>query len=316
MKKLTQREIIKRLNKIHNNKYSYVFPNNYKNVKSKIKIICPIHGEFEQIVDDHLKGRECSTCGANKSIKNRRSNLSNLIDRSNIEHNNKYDYSLIKSHKSMNDRVEIICPEHGSFFTTLHWHINKGRGCKQCAIDKITDTKDGFIEKSRNVHGDKYNYDKVNYVTSRIKVIITCPKHGDFEQKPNEHIYSKNGCPVCKESKGEREVRNILKKNGIDFEYQKSFCDLKMVNCLSFDFYLPEYDMCIEYDGEQHFRPVDYWGGKEGFEKRKLYDKEKNDYCKLNNINLIRISYKDNIKIILKRHFQINERIKSFKNFQ
>ena len=161
----------------------------------------------------------------------KRNELKDIIDKANLIHNNAYDYSLLNSHKSMNDYVDIICPKHGKFSMTMHSHTHKKRGCKYCAIEKVTDSKENFIRKARLVHGDKYSYDNVDYLTGRTKVLITCPIHGDFLQQPRDHINAKQGCPICSESKGEREVRIILKKLNINFVSEKKFCDLKYVNC-------------------------------------------------------------------------------------
>ena len=188
----------------------------------------------------------------------KRNELQDVIDKANKIHNNFYDYSLIDSHKNMHDYVDIICPKHGKFSMTLHSHTHKKRGCKKCAIDRVTDTKEKFIDKANKTHDYKYNYDKVNYITSRTKVIITCPDHGDFQMIPNSHLYRKQGCPICSESKGERSIRIILKNLNIKFESEKKFCDLRHKYCLFFDFYLPDYNACIEFDGEQHFAHLIY----------------------------------------------------------
>ena len=223
----------------------------------------------------------------------KRNELQDLIDRANKIHNNKYDYSLVTGHTSMSDYQNIICPKHGIFRVPLHWHINKNRGCRQCALDDRSDTKEEFVRKASKIHNNKYDYSKVDYKTSRIKVEIICPIHGSFFQPPNPHLYKKEGCPICKESKGERLVSSILTDYNINYVPQKSFPDLKQKSLLYYDFYLPELNMCIEYDGEQHFRPVLGWGDIETFEKLKLRDKLKTEYCILNNIPLLRLTYKD-----------------------
>jgi len=221
----------------------------------------------------------------------KRNNIQDLINRANIVHNNKYDYSLVKNYNSMHDYQDIICPVHGIFSLPLHWHINKGRGCKKCAIYNVTDTREIFIDKSNKIHNFKYNYDKVDYITSRKKVIITCLIHGDFYQKPCDHINSKQGCPICNESKGEALISNILKSFDVYFKREKTFPDLKYKSLLYYDFYLPDYNVCIEYDGEQHFKSISHWGGDKLFKKLKLRDNLKNEYCKNNNITLLRLKY-------------------------
>jgi len=132
------------------------------------------------------------------------------------------------------------------------------------------------------------------------KVIITCPKHGDFEQIAYAHRHG-NGCPSCNDSKGEREIKKFLNENSIVYEFQKKFKDCKNKRTLPFDFYLPEYNLCIEYDGEQHFRPSGFSNGIERFEMLKINDKIKTEYCINNNIQLLRIDYQEKIVEILNK---------------
>jgi len=108
------------------------------------------------------------------------------------------------------------------------------------------------------------------------------------------------GCPICKESKGEKKVREFLIKHNIIFIPQHTFFECKNTNVLPFDFYLPDYNTCIEYDGIQHFKPVNRFGGEKGFLLTKQNDLIKNKFCLVNKINLIRIPYFDNITSHLK----------------
>jgi very-short-patch-repair endonuclease len=196
-----------------------------------------------------------------------------------------------------------------------------GSGCKKCGIEKTKKYtvlgKDKFIEIANKIHNNKYIYDNVEYINSYTPVEIICPKHGPFFQKPNDHISSKCGCPICSESKGERQIRIILKSLKISFVQEKKFCDLKHKNCLYFDFYLPDLNVCIEFDGEQHFAPFDIFGGEESFNIIQIKDKLKNEYCEKNNIRLLRITYLDeNIEKIIKDFFFIREhKILRFKSF-
>ena len=128
-----------------------------------------------------------------------------------------------------------------------------------------------------------------------IKVKIFCSKHGVYEQKPHSHLYGV-GCPTCQESKGEREIRNELDRLGIDYIYQHSFKNCFFKNKLKFDFYIPKLNTCVEYDGEQHFKTIEFYGVISNFIKQKERDLVKERYCSDYNIKLIRISYKDDLK--------------------
>ena len=303
MKKLTNDELLERFTKIHQDKYSYDF-DSIEN--GKIKIFCKKHGYFIQRIHDHLYGTGCPKCGIEKVSEIRREKLDNLILRSNEVHNYKYDYSLIKNSKNMNEYITIICPIHGEFRTMFNYHI-RGQGCPNCAIDRSRDNLNSFIEKAIKKHGNAYDYSKVNYVNSKNSVEIICKKHGSFFQSPNYHILGQ-GCPKCRTSKGEKAISDCLTEKNIKFEYQKRFKGCEAKKSLIFDFYLPEENLCIEFDGEQHEISVDYWGGQSGLEKRKRYDVIKERFCLENNIQLFRIRHDDNIQ---KKLNQINSYFKS-----
>lgn len=141
-----------------------------------------------------------------------------------------------------------------------------------------------------------------NYINQHSIVNIICPMHGIFNQLAHNHT-SGYGCPICNESIGEKNIRIFLENNGILFNQEKNFKNCIYKKYLFFDFYLPDYNICIEYDGIQHFEIVEYFGGIKTYEENLKRDKIKNEYCQSNNIHLIRISYKDNINDILNQEF-------------
>lgn len=178
--------------------------------------------------------------------------------------------------------------------------LRKGSGfgcveCKKLAF-KRPDLIDEWSDKNEK-HISNYSY------SSRYKAWWKCLNgHSDYEARIDFRFWKHNGCPVCMASKGEKLVEECLRDTfKIDYIKQKSFDDCKHIKKLRFDFYLPEHNTCIEYDGEQHFRPVEVFGGEEGHLKTKKRDEIKNKYCKDNNIGLIRIPYNqiDNIEEIL-----------------
>ena len=124
-----------------------------------------------------------------------------------------------------------------------------------------------------------------------------CSKHGVFEQKPFKHLQTQ-GCPKCKLSKGILKICKILDSKNIKYNMEKSIEGCVSMNNikLRFDIHIIESDIYIEYDGEQHFRSVESWGGELGFRAVKERDDIKDKFCKKNNIKLFRISYKDNIE--------------------
>jgi len=217
----------------------------------------------------------------------------NFIKKSNTIHKNKYDYSLIEI-KNNKSKVKIICPVHGIFEQKASSHL-EGCGCPKCRDEQVrkrfVKNKLYFVEKAKQTHGDKYDYSLVDYINNKIKVKILCPIHGVFEQSPANHY--KYGCPFCRESQGEKKISLLLDGMKIKYIRQKTFDGCENKQKLHFDFYLPEYNMCIEYDGIQHYKPVDYFGGQEKFLETKKNDEIKNLYCLENNIKLIRIKYNE-----------------------
>ena len=160
-------------------------------------------------------------------------------------------------------------------------------------MSKITDTVK-YINEVSKFHNFYYDYSLVIYKNAHTKIKIICPVHGIFEQRPCNHTKGV-GCPSCRESHGEKEIKKILDKKNISFIYNKRYKECRYKNPLPFDFYLPDYNICIEYDGEQHFRSWNRWGGDEALRTQKIRDKIKTDFCAQNNITLIRISYNENI---------------------
>jgi len=290
-KNYTTSEFINKLKKIYENKYDYSLVD-YKNNKIKVKIICPEHGTFSIRPDLFLQERmRCPKC--NDKINSK----SKFIEKSKEVHNNRYDYSLVE-YKNTSIKVKIICPEHGIFKQTPHNHLS-GNKCPRCSNNqKLTNNQ--FIEKSNGIHNDKYDYSLIRYKNTDTKVKIICPEHGVFEQKPSIHL-SGCGCPFCKESKGEKRIKDILQKLDVCFIQQYKNKECKNKNCLPFDFFIPDENLAIEYDGIQHFKERDFFGGKKYFEYTIKNDKIKNKYCKENDIDILRIPYYEynNIEYIL-----------------
>ena len=223
MRKLTTEEFIKRANKAHNNKYDYSKAK-YINSQTKVTIICPIHGEFEQEPEKHYGKRKfgCPSCSNRKKLTTKE-----FIERAREVHGDKYDYSKV-NYVNNKTKVCIICPKHGKFWQTLKDHITRGSNCPKCNIYKKLTTED-FIEKAKKVHGDKYDYSKVNYINQDTKVTIICPIHGEFKQLPPSHTNRKGNCPECaKKIRGIKQrfttkefIERARKVHGDKYDYSK-----------------------------------------------------------------------------------------------
>ena len=185
-KKLTIFDFLERSVKIHGYKYNYNNIN-YINTITKIKIICPLHGEFTQSPEKHMYGQGCPMCGGGLKL-----NIEEFIKRAIHVHGNKYDYSKV-NYTDMLKKVIIICKEHGNFEQKPNNHVNQKQGCPSCSV--CTGHND-FINKSKLLHDNKYNYKKVIYENSKKEVIIICKKHGEFCQMPVKHLQG-HGCHKC-----------------------------------------------------------------------------------------------------------------------
>jgi len=288
----TTEDFIKEAIKTHGDKYDYSLVN-YINAKTKITIICPIHGNFEQIPRNHIRGQQCQKCGGVFM------DTDYFIKKAKNTHNNKYDYSLVNYVNSLKC-VDIICPIHGVFSQRPKDHLI-GKECQKCS-GTYMDT-DYFIEKANQTHGFIYSYNKTIFKKANSKVIITCEKHGDFEQTPNSHLNG-TACPICRESRGEKNIRLLLIDQNIKYIRQYKFNDCINIKPLPFDFYLPDYNTCIEFNGEQHYRSFNFFGGDAKLIKTQQNDSIKFNYCKTNGINLIIINDIKQIKKILNTIFK------------
>ena len=290
------KDFIEKAIKVHGNKYDYSLVE-YTTCKAKNKIICRKHGIFEQNANNHLQGKGCPKCGGRF-----KRTTETFIKEAKRINGDAFDYSLVE-YINCETKIKIICNScHKEFIQNPNNHLRK-RGCPLCRGRYRTN--EDFIEEANKVHKKEYDYSLINYINSESKIKIICKKHGIFEQIPYLHL-SGTGCPKCKASYGEKMIRNFLDENNVLYEEQKKFEDCKNKLPLPFDFFLPEYNTCIEFQGIQHFKPVKHFGGNKAFLEQKERDEIKKEYCKKNNIPLIEITYNNKnlskIKLLLSKH--------------
>lgn len=297
-KRLLKSDFISRANEIHNYKYDYSKVD-YVNSRTKVIIVCPKHGEFEQKPNSHLNGKGCAKCSGVAKL-----TTEEFIKKAREVHSNKYDYSKV-DYIDNKKEVIIICPEHGEFKQTSNSHLC-GKGCAKCSgIAKLTTEE--FIKKAREVHGDRYDYSKVEYVDTKTKVCIICSKHGEFEQMPNHHLRGCD-CPKCVMSGTSKpELRmcdllcEIFGKDDVVWHYKS---DLYPYEC---DYYIKSRNLYIELNAYWMHRFHWYDGNSDdililqdwmsSFESSSMYksavntwivrDVEKRDTARKNNLNYI-----------------------------
>lgn len=185
-------KFLKKANKLHNNKYNYS-KLIYKTSHSLITIVCPKHDEFEQTVNHHLAGSGCYEC----SLDQRRRTTATFIMEAIEKHGDIYDYSFVEYGKNGKEIVKINCRKHGVFEQTPNNHLkSNGHSCPKCFKEHMSYSFEEFIEKANKEHNNFYSYEYTKYNSSTKNVIINCPNHGKFKQKPAMHL-SGNGCPDC-----------------------------------------------------------------------------------------------------------------------
>lgn len=282
-------------------RFSILYPDyellsDYNGDKNYIEVRCKKDSNVWKTKPNWLKhGAGCQLCYNRRRGDILRKSNDEFIQQAKELHGNKYDYSKA-NYKGNKTKVVVICPKHGEFMVTPNKHLSRGDGCPKCAdeqngINKRLSLKT-FIDRSKVIHDNKYDYSKVEYISVGIPVIIICPKHGEFKQTPYVHMKG-CGCPKCNQSKLERIVRKFLEKNNIDFEEQKRFGWLSKQ---SLDFYIPNQKMAIECQGVQHYnKNLLFWGVKY-FDLIVKRDLTKNKLCKQNGVNII---YFSNDKSIL-----------------
>ena len=297
----SKEDFIKKAKEVHKDKYDYTKVE-YVNCETNVFIKCPKHGEFWQTPHNHTNGQGCPKCAHKANGERCHLSKEEFIIKAREKHGNKYDYSKVEYVNSLTE-VCIICPEHGKFEQMPYRHL-QGNGCPKCGIEKVREklssSKEEFIIKAREAHGDKYDYSKVEYMNCATKVCIICPQHGEFLQEANSHTQGV-GCPKCNLSHLERNVMNYLDEHEIAYDYQKRF---NWLGRQSLDFYLPDYNVGIECQGGQHFFPVDFagkgveWACKQ-FDKLISRDKRKKALCEKHGIKLLYFGNVPNYDIFL-----------------
>lgn len=219
---MNREQFIEKAKKRHGDKYDYLKVN-YTNSTTKVCIICPEHGEFWQTPSAHIRGNGCPKCSNYNRGRRKRWDTAKFIEESKKIHGDKYDYSKV-NYVNSSTLVNIICPQHGEFSQTPLNHL-KGQGCPKCAGRNYSTEE--IIEEFKKIHGNKYDYSRVEYKKMHEKVCIICPEHGEFWQTPSKHLNGQ-GCPKCRYElrKGnnltrEEFLKRAIKIHGDKYDYSK-----------------------------------------------------------------------------------------------
>lgn len=286
-KKLDVNKVEERLLNICKDNFKYNV-SQYINTTIPFSLTCNKCGKtFKRDLNALKLNNTCPFC--NGKSRNRYYTTEEFVKVASDTHNNKYDYSNT-IYKSSDEKICVICHEkdkfgneHGVFYVTPHSHIGSQKtGCPKCS-GKYKKNTDDFINESNEVHDFHYDYSKSNYINAKTKVCIICPEHGEFWQTPNSHLQGQ-GCPVCKQSKYEIQIKKLLKHNNIGFisQYKPQW-----LSNMSLDFFILDKNIAIEVQGIQHYKSIKYWGGDEQLKKVIDRDNKKKILCEENNVKLL-----------------------------
>lgn len=299
-KKKTQQEYIEEL-AIKNPTVEVI--GQYIDANTPILHHCLIHNvTWETTPNRVLHGSGCKECGKDKYRKIRVKAHNTYVDEVSVVNP---DIEVVDNYIDARTPINHRCKIHNILWPASPCNILRGYGCPKCA-GNIKKTHEEYVKELHKCNPD---IDVVGeYINAKTKILHRCKidKHEWFIAPTN--ILLGQGCPQCQESKGERQIRQWLEEHDITYSYQKTFTDCKDKYVLPFDFFIAEYNLCIEFDGKQHFEPVDFSGdGKdlaiEKFSIVQKHDNIKNQYCKDNNIHLLRIPYYKNIESELETFF-------------
>jgi len=303
--------------KVHGDKYDYS-ETQYINIKTKVKILCKEHGIFEILPQKHLLRKQgCSVCGENKLRNTFSYSKDDFIKKAKEIHKNKYNYSRV-IYKNGKEKVEIICSKHGSFWQSPQKHVNRGDGCPECMYENRKMTIKDFVKRAKEIHINKYDYSniKLEFNNKAMYALnIICLTHGIFSQRVDGHLKGV-GCPRCNSSKGEEKIREFFKKNNIPYDTEMAVKKLFPNSLMTlgyekkrYDFVLKDKKIIIEFDGEQHFKAVDFQSKMTEEEKYTKFlkdaktDKIKDELAITHGYKILRIPFWeiDNIDEILEK---------------
>ena len=287
--KLSQADFENRIKKINE---GIKIIGKYENMKSYIKCICLECGlEYTSIAKNIIEGHGCPRCAG----KYKRNHDEFIYEMQKINP----DLKILNIYKHSKSIIKYKCLKCGYENEVRANSLLRGCGCPKCkGVAKYTQREFENIAKSKNKNIKILSkYDGKN---KKVKCRCLICKN-EWETKAF-NLISGRGCPSCNFSRGEGKIRDILNENGIQYESQKKYFDLLGINGgqLSYDFYIPDYNLLIEYQGVQHSMPVEFFGGEKRFRQQEKNDYRKREYAKEHNIQLLEIWYNENIEQKLK----------------
>lgn len=256
---------------------------NFLGLQKKILHRCKIDNyEWMATPISMLNNAVCPLCYEKEvtdSFKNKLSNINPNI-------------KVLGKYCGINAKILCYCKVDGYIWEPTPANLLEGCGCPKC-VGLNHKTTQEYIDEVNSINNDIEVLG--NYINARTQILHRCKVCGAEWLADPHHILRGHGCPVCNESHGERIIRQYLSDKNVNFMSQYTFDGCRYKKPLPFDFYLTDKNICIEFDGIQHFEPVDIFGGIDVLQEVQRNDSIKTNYCMDNNIQLLRIRYDDNI---------------------
>lgn len=273
----------------------------FENTKTMMLIRCDRCGlKFKRSYDAYKNHKECPFCSNDKvKVPWDTPTFSWYVN-----HITGGQYELMSDYHSVGVNVKIMHKQCGHIYEVLPLNFLKGDRCPYEKYQRVARTQnmgnEEFQRRVKELVGEEYE-PVGQYATARKPILMKHNKCGNIWETTPDNFLRGHGCPICKESNGEKAVAKYLAAHNITFIRQKKFEGCRIKYMLPFDFYLPKQNMCIEYDGEQHFHPIRFFGGEEKFKYTHYRDLYKNRFCKEHQIKLIRIKYTEDVNNVLEQ---------------
>ena len=275
----------------------YTFLDTYVNSYTKIRVKHNKCGNVYSISPSNfLGGNRCHYCyieAKRKTNSQFKQEVFNLVGD---------EYTFLDTYVNDSTKLRVKHNKCGNEYEVRpHDFLGKLSRCPYCAgIAKKTNTQ--FEKEVYDLVGDEYTF-LDPYVNNHTKLRAKHNECGNiYGVRPTDFFAHQSRCPYCSSPKGEDTTNKILKSLGIKYEYQKTFDDLKDVQPLSYDFFIPSQNILIEYQGQQHYEPIDYFGGKDKFKLQQKHDTMKSDYAKAHHYTLIAIPYTEDTFSKIKKY--------------
>ena len=272
----------------------YTFLDTYVNTRVKIKVKHNKCGHIYKVKPSHfLNGSRCPYCKGNikKTNKQFEQEVYDLVGD---------EYTFLDEYVNARTKLRVQHSKCGYIYKVKPNAFLNASRCPYCSA-KAKKTDAQFKQEVFDLVGDEYTF-LDTYDNSGTKLRIKHNKCGNvYVVRPYSFLEGYR-CPYCNSPKGETLITKILDTLNVNYEYQKTFEDLEDTNSLSYDFYIPNQSILIEYQGIQHYQPIDYFGGNTTFRYQQKHDKMKSDYAKKHNYNLIAVPYTEDTFSKIKKY--------------